>query len=115
MDGLTKVMNEDRAIPERVPDPEPKRNQVGALVPGRSGKEKMRPRVTVRVVRCSTRTLDPDNLRGSVKALLDCLRGALLISDDTESAISLDVSQVHVNTRKEHGTKIELIYEDGPA
>jgi hypothetical protein len=108
-------MNENRVIPEGVPDPVPKRNQVGALASCVPGKAKGRPRVTVRVVRCSTRTLDPDNLRGSVKALLDCLRGALLISDDTESAISLDVSQIHVNTRKEHGTKIELIYEDGAA
>ena len=75
-------------------------------------KEARGQRAHVSIVRCSTRSLDPDNLRGSVKELIDCLRYARLITDDTEAAISLDVSQEKVVSRKDHKTKLVIEYED---
>ena len=69
-------------------------------------------RTIVSIVRASTRSLDQDNLVGSVKSLLDCLRLARLIRDDTTEAIELHVSQVKVKTRKEQGTLVQIEYPD---
>ncbi len=67
-------------------------------------------RIVVRIERRSVRALDPDNLTGSVKGLIDCLRYAKLIPDDDDKTIDLRVSQIRVKTRKEVGTFIEIIY-----
>jgi len=69
-----------------------------------------RARVAVCVTRRSTRSLDPDNLVGSVKALLDCLRYAGIIGDDSSEEIELTVLQENVKTRKEAETLIEIEY-----
>ncbi len=103
-------MNENRTAPKGLPNGKPELNTMGALAGGVQGKTGSRPRANVSVVRCSTRALDPDNLRGSVKAILDCLRNCGLITDDTEAAISLDVSQKKVASRKDHKTLITIEY-----
>lgn len=77
-----------------------------------AGKDTHKARVTVRIIRCSVGSLDPDNLTGSVKWIIDGLRAAGLIEDDTAAQINLDVSQLQVATRKAQGTYIEIIYEN---
>lgn len=50
-------------------------------------------RVRVEITRQGGRTLDQDNLVGSVKILVDALRNVNLIRDDTPAAIDLIVRQ----------------------
>lgn len=97
--------------PHELFNPVPELESVGGMEGSLRGEEKSRPRVTVRIERRSTRLLDPDNLYGSVKSLVDCLRAAKLIVDDNSQSISLVVSQSKVKTRKEHETVVELDYE----
>jgi hypothetical protein len=108
---LDKERYEAMLASEELSDTKPKREPVVGLESGLRGEAESRPRVTVRIERRSTRLLDPDNLYGSVKALVDCLRASKLISDDDSQSISLVVTQSKVKTRKEHETIIELDYE----
>ena len=107
-------MNENRTRLKGLPDGKPEQHAVGALEGSVQGKTGSRTRANVSIVRCSTRALDPDNLRGSVKAILDCLRNCGLITDDTEEAITLDVSQTKAANRKDHKTLITIEYETVP-
>ncbi len=108
-------MNESRINSKGVHHPKPKLNTVGALEGSVSGKAGSRARPHVSVVRCSTRKLEKyDNLPGSCKAILDCLRYSKLITDDTEEAITLDVSQTKAANRKDHKTLITIEYETVP-
>jgi hypothetical protein len=75
----------------------------GALPVRASGAE----RPVVSIVRCGTRALDPDNLRGSVKALVDQLRYSGLIPEDTEAAIDLRVGQIKV-TKDQVATYVKI-------
>lgn len=88
----------------------PKRVQMAILEDGLQRKTKSRPRVAVVITRISTGQLDSDNLQGSVKAILDCLRNCGLIEDDDEESISLEVRPVKAPSRKEQGTLIEITY-----
>jgi hypothetical protein len=102
--------NENNASAQRLRDSEPEQNPVGALDSGLLRETESGARVVVRIERRSTNLLDPDNLTGSVKSLLDCLRAAKLIHDDDSQSITLSVTQSKVKTRKEAGTFVELIY-----
>jgi hypothetical protein len=94
-------------IPNPVSEPYPLERVESSVL----GETKSRPRVVVRIERRSTRLLDPDNLYGSVKPLVDCIRAAKLIADDDSLSISLVVTQSKVKTRKEHETIVELDYD----
>ena len=65
-----------------------------------------RARVSITVSRC--RLLDPDNAVGGVKFLVDSLRYAGLITDDTARDIELEVRQIKVKTKAQQGTMIEV-------
>ena len=65
-----------------------------------------RARVSITVSRC--RLLDPDNAVGGVKFLVDSLRYAGIIADDTTRAIELEVRQVKVSQKTKQGTMIEV-------
>jgi hypothetical protein len=69
-------------------------------------KESYLGRVVVRVKSFRCRLLDPDNL--CPKYLIDGLRHAGLIRDDSPQDIILEVSQEKVATRKEEYTRIEI-------
>jgi hypothetical protein len=106
-------MNENRTRTKRVHNPFLERKQVQSLDNGVPGKTRGGTRPHVSIVRCSTRKLEKyDNLAGSCKALLDCLRYSGLIADDTEEAITCDISQEKVVSRKDHKTKLVIEYED---
>ena len=66
------------------------------------------PRRVVRITSVRNRLLDPDNLVGGCKYIIDALRKAEVIKDDTEKDICLEVYQVKVKTRKEEKTIIEV-------
>ena len=95
---------------KRISNPKPKPNALSPLESGAVAQQKSGPRVVVRITRCSIRELDPDNLGGSVQSLVDCLRYARLITEDSCKAIDLQVSQAKVKTRKECGTFVTIEY-----
>jgi len=66
------------------------------------------PSVAVIVTRCASRYLDRDNNYSAAKPLIDALREAGHIPNDTEQDIELFVFQKKVK-RREAGTLIEII------
>ena len=104
------MTNENNASSQRVRDSESEQDPMVALDSGLFRETESRQSVVVRIERRSTNLLDPDNLTGSVKSLLDCARSAKLIHDDDSQSITLSVTQSRVKTRKEAETIVELIY-----
>ena len=92
------------ASPLRHPEPE----RIGGAKPLADNQEKTagQGRVKVRIIRCSERLCDPDNLAGA-KLLIDELRYARLIPEDNPEAIELELCQVKV-PRKQRGTIISI-------
>lgn len=78
--------------------------------PVRPHKESKRGQASLGVIitRCASRNLDRENVWGGVKCIVDALRYAGYIPDDTEDDIELFVFQKKV-PRKEAGTLIEII------
>lgn len=72
------------------------------------GKARGTGRITVRIKSCRKRLLDPDNLVGGVKYLLDGLRYAGILPDDNPDQITLQVSQEKVADNER--TEIEIVY-----
>lgn len=73
-------------------------------------KEKSVERVVVRFTCFRVRLLDTDNAYGSVKDVVDGLRNAHLVRDDSPTEIKLEVEQVKVGSFAQQKTVIELIY-----
>jgi hypothetical protein len=71
-------------------------------------KEKGQERVVVRITRQATRLLDADNLAGGCKPLIDQLRYARLIPDDSPEQVEITFTQTKVKKGQE-GTLVELI------
>ncbi len=70
-------------------------------------------RPIVRIVRCSRVLLDPGNVGGSNKILLDRLVEAGLIPGDEEKDIILDDRhQIQVGTAAEEGTSVTISYRN---
>ena len=67
-------------------------------------------RVVVRFTCYRVRSLDFDNRAASCKDLLDGLRHAHLIRDDSDKFIEASVSEVKVGSYADEKTVIELIY-----
>ncbi len=67
------------------------------------------PGIVVRITSYRRKLLDFDNLVGGTKYLLDGLRFAKLIPDDSPDQIELQVSQVKVGNETEEKTEIELL------
>lgn len=95
-----------------VSDAQPKRDSSQTLDGSISSKENGKERAVVRIVRHACRLLDEDNLKGGVKPLLDCLKEAGLIEDDSPSAIELDVRQEKVFNKDHERTELEIIWPD---
>lgn len=86
--------------------PEPQRPVRHEPLATPARKESHLGRVIVRVKSFRCRLLDPDNL--CPKYLIDGLRHAGLIRDDSPQDIILEVSQERVATRKEECTQIQI-------
>jgi Holliday junction resolvase RusA-like endonuclease len=78
------------------------------LEPLRKGKETSRTRTHIRITRYSCRPLDCDNYAGGCKPVIDQLRYAKLIRDDSPEDIEVEFKQVKVKTKTEERTEIEI-------
>jgi len=67
-------------------------------------------RISVRFVSLRWRLLDEDNLTGGCKGLLDGLRYAGLIPNDSPDKISFFATQERIDKDQEEKTIIEIIY-----
>jgi Holliday junction resolvase RusA-like endonuclease len=84
-----------------------------ALAPGQRRKRAERKRRFVHVALFSPYTsLDPDNLHGSIKPILDALKAHRLIYDDSEEWLEYSVSQKHVKTVRELRTEIRVVTDE---
>jgi hypothetical protein len=72
------------------------------------GKETSRQRTHIRITRYSCRPLDCDNYAGGCKPIIDQLRYAKLIKDDSPEDIEVEFKQVKVKTKAEERTEIEI-------
>lgn len=89
---------------------ESERHQAPALEPAIPRETQSVGRTRVCFTGYRLRLLDPDNFAGSVKDLLDGLRHAGLLDDDTSDKIILQTEQVRVNHKSEEKTVIEILY-----
>lgn len=85
--------------------------KVGALDEGTQGKPDRKDRAHVRFTIRRRRLLDPDNAYASIKDLLDGIRDAGLILDDSEERITLEVNQEKAGKGEDERTRIEIDYE----
>src|SRR5215475_11507731 len=79
------------AKPQRLDE---KARPLGAV---RKGKDKSSQRIGVRICSYRCRPVDPDNLAGGCKALLDALHAGQVIPDDNPETITLTVEQRKVS------------------
>lgn len=91
-------------------DPELKRDQTAALGYANAGKTQGLGRISLRFIGYRVRPLDPDNFAGGTKDLIDGLRHAKLIPNDSPEAITLETEQVRVAHRKDECTIIDIEY-----
>jgi len=92
----------------KVPDSQPQPDKTPALGAAVQGEEKSVLRLTVCFTLFRVQLLDPDNAAGSCKDLLDGLRHAGILSDDTWYQIKLEVDQQRVDHYNEEKTVIEI-------
>lgn len=86
--------------------------EVGALVKEPQGIKESKDRTHVRFKIRRRRLLDPDNAYASIKDLLDGIRDAGLILDDSAERITLAVDQEKIGKDEEEQTIIEIEYSD---
>lgn len=67
------------------------------------------PYLKLKIIYYNVQVMDEDNLRGSVKPILDGIVNAGVIYDDSPKYLSHTVEQVKVHKRKEQG--VELIFD----
>lgn len=114
-DDLAKILTKpgysvvDAGLPRNQPKPQQRAKQVGNEVPAQKGGS----RPVVIVTRCSTGSLDRDNLGASAKAIVDALRHHGYIAGDRECDIDLITLQRKVK-RGEIGTLIEILHPSCP-
>ena len=60
------------------------------------------------ITRVATRDLDPDNLAGGCKSLLDAIRDVGLILDDDAKSVSVEYRQRRPRDGEETGTELEF-------
>jgi Holliday junction resolvase RusA-like endonuclease len=65
-------------------------------------------RTRIRITRYSCRPLDCDNYAGGCKPIIDQLRYAKLIKDDSPEDIEVEFKQVKVKTKTQERTEIEI-------
>lgn len=65
-------------------------------------------RTRIRITRYSTRPLDCDNYAGGCKPIIDQLRYAKLIKDDSPEDIEVEFKQVKIKTKDQERTEIEI-------
>ena len=77
-----------------------------------AGTQKSAERTSVIVTSYRTKLLDKDNAYYGAKPLLDSIKYAGFIHDDSEKEIQYEVVQIKVAHRKEERTVVEIKYAD---
>lgn len=95
--------------PARLPDAEPQPDRAKTLDRRPPAQGRGAGRVVVRITRVAPRLLDPDNLAGGCKFLIDEMRKAALIPNDDPASIELVTLQAKCRRGQER-TEIELTY-----
>jgi hypothetical protein len=90
-------------------DAERESKPVRPLDGGARGEETSPQRAHLRITRFGQRLLDDDNLRGGAKPLIDCLKEAGLLHDDSPEWLTLDVKQERVPAGMER-TEVEITW-----
>lgn len=103
-------MNENNDSSQRVCGLEPEQDATRSLAGGVGGETQSDARIMVRIERRGLRLLDPDNLYGAHKYIIDALRTAELIPGDDPESINLIVTQTRVKCREEIQTIVEITY-----
>lgn len=96
----------------QIPDPQPKCNQAPALGRAVQGEKQSVGRIRVSFTGYRVRPLDPDGFAGSTKDLLDGLRRAGLIPDDSWRHIKLETEQEQVAHFNEERTEITITWPE---
>jgi hypothetical protein len=94
--------------PTKILNPVTQRPTQQALVTLLQRKETRSNRTRIRITRFSTKPLDCDNYAGGCKPLIDQLRYAKLIQDDSPEDIEVEFRQIKVKTKNEEHTEIEI-------
>jgi len=94
--------NETNDRPRRVRTTQFKSVVQPTLDPQAQGQDESAPRVVVRIVQSRRRLLDAENLWASVKHIVDGLKTAGLIRDDSPKEIVLQVVQEQLPSRKNY-------------
>lgn len=81
-----------------------------SLEPPASGQAGGLERPLVRITSCRCRSLDPDNLIGGAKALVDGLVASGLLPGDGPQDIDREYCQKKVKRRAEESTIVEIFY-----
>lgn len=90
----------------------PKRERIKRETLGNpnEGTQESPKRARVRITSYRTRLLDKDNAYGGAKPLLDSLKYAGLVPDDSTEAIDYEVLQRKVHHRSEEHTEVVIEY-----
>lgn len=99
-----------KAYAPRVPDSKPEPNQQKALDGVLPGEAESPKRARVCVNRFSRRLLDDDNAAAGCKPIVDCIKEAGLIVDDSRKWIDLVVDQTQVKDEAEERTEIQITW-----
>lgn len=105
--GFSNPLNEVKADIE-VSDSRAKPDVAPTLGSPKKGKAKGDGRTIVRFEGRRVRPVDPDSFAASIKGILDGLRFAHILSDDTIWHIKLETSQTKVSHFSEEETIIEI-------
>jgi hypothetical protein len=97
----------------QIPDAQPELFQVGPLVKEPQAANRGLARIAIRFTSFRVHLLDPDNLAAGCKDLLDGLRHAGLIPDDTSKDITFQADQEKVRRYVDEKTDIEIHYPEG--
>jgi hypothetical protein len=108
-DTIKANTNEDHTDP-KLPRAKPERDAGKTLERPSQAQNDGSPRVTLRIIGFRCRPLDTDNFCGGAKHLIDSIREAGLIHDDSPEHITLITEQIKVAHRGEERTQIVIEY-----
>jgi hypothetical protein len=108
-DTIKANTNEDHTDP-KLPRAKPERDAGQTLERSSQAQNDGSPRVTLRIIGFRCRPLDTDNFCGGAKHLIDSIREAGLIHDDSPEHITLVTEQIKVAHRGEERTQIIIEY-----
>lgn len=93
-----------------VPYTKPKRHKKAALDEAGEGETRSLSRIIIRITGFRVNPLDPDNFAGSCKDIIDGLKHAGLLHDDSWDKVKFEPDQRKVSNYSKERTEVEIIY-----